>query len=189
MSNQMNGGGILSGPEIHKYVQSGRIRISPFNETNLNPASYDLTLGKNVVEYLIDGVIDVRKPPKVRHRVIGDEGFVLHAHQTYLMHTEERLLATNTVPVVDGKSSLGRLFISVHQTAGYLDPGFEGQVTLEVTSYHSVRVYAGMRFCQVRFHPIVGKVVLYKGHYQNKTARGAVPSLVHQQMAELESGE
>ncbi len=184
MNNQVSGG-ILSGPEIRKYVQSGRIQISPFTETNLNPASYDLTLGRHVTEYLIDGVIDVRKPPEVRHKVIKDDGFVLHAHQTYLMHTEESLFAADTVPVVDGKSSLGRLFISVHQTAGYIDPGFRGQVTLEVTSYHSIRVYAGMRFCQIRFHPIVGKVVLYDGHYKNGAAKGAVSSLVHQQMDEL----
>jgi dCTP deaminase len=143
-------------------------------------------LGDCVTEYLIDGVIDVRNPPEVRHRKIDRDGIVLHAHQTYLMHTVETLWAADTVPVVDGKSSLGRLFVSVHQTAGYIDPGFEGQITLEVTSYHSVRVYAGMRFCQVRFHPIVGEVVLYDGHYQGKTAKGAVPSLVHEQMKELE---
>lgn len=179
-------GGILSGPEILRYVRSGRIRVDPFQKENLNPASLDLTLGDEVVEYLIDGVIDVRQPPEVRQRKIGPEGFVLHAHQPYLMHTRETIFAADTVPVVDGKSSLGRLFISVHQTAGYIDPGFEGQVTLEVTSYHSVRVYAGMRFCQIRFHPIVGRVIGYDGHYKGDTAKGAIPSLVYQQMREKE---
>lgn len=524
-------GGILSGPEIHEYIKSGRIQVSPFNPKHLNPASLDLTLGDEVVEYLIDGVIDVRKPPEVRRRKIGPEGFVIQAHSTYLMHTAERLCAWDTVPVIDGKalsldtevptpsgwarmgdlhigdlvygadghptkiirstevllgrpcfqvifmddtkviadashqwfvypvdakpgirttaqmaarkwrqgtlfripavaikghnrrlpiapytlgawlgdgtstsahitihdqdeqileeirrdgytveprakprgcttyiidrkphvrgkfgqfmsdngslqaklrklgllgnkhipdnykkasylqrwdllqglmdtdgtvhrddqasitlsskilfddveelcrslglvtyrderpakikgrevgvayritwratpelfrldrkrlrvrtttrwlkdarhpfrgirsikpvdsvpvrcievaapdglflatrsfipthnSSLGRLFVSVHQTAGYLDPGFNGQATLEVTSYHSVRVYPGMRFCQVRFHPIVGQVAFYEGHYQKDMAEGAVPSMVHKQMEELES--
>jgi dCTP deaminase len=180
-------GGILSGPEIHEYIKSGRIQVSPFNPKHLNPASLDLTLGDEVVEYLIDGVIDVRKPPEVRRRKIGPEGFVVQAHSTYLMHTAERLCAWDTVPVIDGKSSLGRLFVSVHQTAGYLDPGFNGQATLEVTSYHSVRVYPGMRFCQVRFHPIVGQVAFYEGHYQKDMAEGAVPSMVHKQMEELES--
>ena len=178
-------GGILSGPEIHEYVKSGRIQVTPFNPKHLNPASLDLTLGNEVVEYLIDGVIDVRKPPAVRRKKIGPEGFVIQSHCTYLMHTAETLYALDTVPVVDGKSSLGRLFISVHQTAGYIDPGFEGQVTLEVTSYHSVRVYAGMRFCQVRFHPIVGTIIHYNGHYQKGSAEGAVPSMVHKQMEEL----
>lgn len=179
-------GAILSGPEIHKYVQSGRIKVNPYNPNHLNPASLDLTLGDTVVEYQIDGVIDVKKPPATRKRVIGSDGFVLQAHQTYLMHTAETLFADDTVPVVDGKSSLGRLFISVHQTAGYVDPGFDGHITLEVTSYHSVRVYAGMRFCQVRFHPIQGEVVHYKGHYQKEHTKGAVPSLVYQQMQEME---
>ena len=181
MVNQKSG--ILSGPEILRYVQSDRIRITPFRKGNLNPASYDLTLGEHVTEYLVDGVIDVKSPPKVRRKTIDQNGFVLQAHQTYLMHTEEVVWAADTVPVIDGKSSLGRLFISVHQTAGYIDPGFHGQITLEVTSYHSVRVYAGMQFCQIRFHSIVGEVALYDGHYQGKTAEGAVPSLVHQQMA------
>ncbi len=159
--------------------------MSPFNPKNLNPASLDLTLGKHVTEYLIDGVIDVREPPATRKKVISGEGFVLQAHQTYLMHTEETVFAKDTVAVVDGKSSLGRLFISVHQTAGYVDPGFRGQVTLEVTSYHSVRVYAGMRFCQVRFHTIAGEIELYDGHYKGATAKGAVPSLVHEQMEDV----
>jgi len=176
----------LSGPEILKYVQSGRIKISPFAQKNLNPASYDLTLGDQVTEYLIDGAIDVRKPPEVRHRKIGPDGFVLQAHSAYLMHTAETICAADTVAVIDGKSSLGRLFLSVHQTAGFIDPGFLGQVTLEVTSYHSVRIYAGMRFCQMRFHSIVGEVALYDGHYQGSTAKGAVPSLAHQQMKELD---
>ena len=177
-------GGILSGPEIARLASLGKIRVTPFNPAHLNPASLDLTLGTEVTQYEVDGIFDVRQAPHVKKKQIGPEGFVLQAHQPYLMHTEETVWSDCTVLVVDGKSSLGRQFISVHQTAGYIDPGFEGQVTLEVTSYHSIRVYAGMRFCQIRFHPIVGQVELYDGHYQGNTARGAVPSQVHLQMRE-----
>jgi dCTP deaminase len=177
-------GGILSGPEILNYMKEGHIQIEPFNESHLNPASVDLTLGKGVTQYLIDGILDVRVEAKFKTTQIGPEGFVLQAHQGYLMHTEEVIWSDSTVPVLDGKSSLGRLFLSVHETAGYIDPGFRGQVTLEVAPLHSVRVYAGMRICQVRFHPIVGEVALYNGHYVGNSAKGAVPSMVHHQMQE-----
>ncbi len=182
--SQSTKGGILSGPEIARLVGLGKIRVTPFDPTHLNPASLDLTLGTEVTQYEVDGIFDVREAPRVKTRQIGPEGFVLQAHQPYLMHTAETVWSDCLVSVVDGKSSLGRKFISVHQTAGYIDPGYEGHITLEVTSYHSIRIFAGMRFCQLRFHPIVGKIILYDGHYQGETAKGAVPSQVHQQMAE-----
>ncbi len=178
-------GGILSGPEILRYIEEGHIKIDPFEKSHLNPVSVDLTLGPEVKQYLTEDILDVRVPPRVTSSTIGSEGLVLRPHEGYLLHTQETIWSDCTVPVLDGKSSLGRLFISVHETAGYIDPGFLGQVTLEVTVSHPVRVYSGMRFCQIRFHPIVGRVELYKGHYAGSTARGAVPSLAHQQMAEI----
>lgn len=177
-------GGILSGIEILKYMKEGRIKIDPFEESHLNPTSVDLTLGESVTQYLIEGILDVKTAPRTKITKIGPDGIVLQANQGYLMHTQETVWTDSTAIVVDGKSSLGRLFISVHETAGFIDPGFHGQVTLEVAPLYSIRVYAGMRFCQVRFHPIVGDVTLYRGHYVGSTAKGAVPSMVHQQMRE-----
>jgi dCTP deaminase len=68
------------------------------------------------------------------------------------------------------------LGVVVHLTAGYIDPGFDGQVTLEVTCIHPVRVYAGMRIAQVRFESLQGQVSLYDGHYKGPTAIGAIAS-------------
>jgi dCTP deaminase len=182
------GDGILGGNAIGENIGSGRISITPFKPEHVNPASVDMTLGRGVVEYVIDGELDVRKPPAFRKYSIGDEGIVLQPGRAYLMHTEERVHTDHYVAVLDGKSSLGRLFISVHETAGYIDAGFSGQVTLEVTVTHFIRVYAGMRFCQVRFHTIVGTPTLYGsdngGHYVGALADGAVPSMAHVQVEE-----
>lgn len=95
------------------------------------------------------------------------------------------------MPVLDGKSSIGRLGVQVHVTAGYGDPGFDGQYTLEVTSVYPVRVYPGMRFCQMRFHTrdlgdqtVLKGPLLYAGSYEGETSRGPVPSMIWRQFEE-----
>ena len=86
------------------------------------------------------------------------------------------------VPVLDGKSSLARLFVSVHATAGYGDAGFDGQYTLEVTVTHPIVVFAGMRIAQIRFHTMHGEVgKLYSGNYTGETSKGAVASRAYKQ--------
>lgn len=185
---------ILTGLEIIKRIKQKDIVIDPFNEENINPASIDLTLGENISEYRPitltstslgrgknkhkKGVIDLNENNSVsiKRSIIDDNGFLIRANRPYLMHTAEMVYAKDLVGVVDGKSSLGRLFVSVHQTAGYIDPGFYGHVTLEVTSFYNIRVYKGMRFCQIRFHTVVGEVSSYGGAYVGDSAVGAVLS-------------
>lgn len=111
-------------------------------------------------------------------------GWVLQPGIGYLMHTAERVTTNCYVPVLDGKSSVGRIFVKVHETAGYGDPGFDGHYTLEVTSQLPVKVYPGMRFCQIRFHTIVGEVLSYQEHrsnYKGVSAEGAVASRIYKQ--------
>ena len=161
--------GILSGPEIKRQIEYGDIVIDPFDPELLNPASVDLRLGDVVCQYVMnlrEADIDSKVEPRTVGYVIdGDEGIVLRPGELYLMHTVERVYTSRFVPIIDGKSSIGRLGICVHLTAGYGDPGFNGQYTLEVTSVLPVRVYAGMRFCQMRFHSIEGEVQQYTGNY------------------------
>jgi len=178
------GGGILSGTAIVKNVKAGRITITPFREEYVNPSSLDLTLGGTVIEYELPdtGVLDSKDPPRTVTYEIPSEGLVLHPGRAYLMHTHESVHTKDFISVLDGKSSLGRLFISVHVTAGYIDPGFNGQVTLEVTVTHPVKVYPGMRFCQIRFHTIVGKKDLYSGNYTGKDAEGPIASKAWKQI-------
>ena len=132
-------------------------------------------------------VQDIKKPARTREFKMNEEvGWVLKPGILYLMHTEERICTTKYVPVLDGKSSIGRLGIQVHITAGYGDPGFDGQYTLEVVVTHPVRVYPGMRFCQMRFHTMVGAFQDYQktGHYKGKAAKGAVGSAAYKQFQE-----
>ena len=200
----MTGGGILSGNAIAQAVADGAIAIEPFDPAHVNPASYDLTLGTEVVTYRLQlqtvsrlgpiyEPLDARAEPTTEQTRIqpSDDvfpGFILHPGRLYLMHTAERVATTRYVPVLDGKSSVGRLGICVHLTAGYGDPGFDGQYTLEVTAVHPVRVYAGMRFAQIRFHTLVGDGPLYQGQYAGETARGAVPSRAWRQFAKKDGG-
>jgi len=189
---------ILSGPAIRAAFNRGDITIAPFDAEQLNPASYDLRLGDTVAVYDAwvtayaeearsacgqrihphdeAGPLDVKGEPKASRFKIGPDGWVCRPGVGYLMHTVERVHTNKYVPVLDGKSSIGRLFVSVHATAGYGDPGFDGQYTLEVTVTHPIRLYAGMRIAQIRFHEMRGTPMLYKGNYVGDASTGPVPS-------------
>jgi len=113
------------------------------------------------------------------YQIDPEVGWILKPGIGYLMHTQESIGTSKYNPILDGKSSIGRLFIQVHATAGYGDPGFDGQYTLEVIVQHPVRVYPGMRFCQIRFHTIAGelsKTYDQVGHYTKDHAKGAIAS-------------
>jgi dCTP deaminase len=168
---------ILSDSAILAAVKCGDIEIDPFDPARLNPVSYDLALGNEVLSYETMYGLDAKKEPRVQRSTILDHGFICYPGHGYLMHTVERVHTKKYVPVLDGKSSIGRLFMKIHETAGYGDPGFDGQYTLEVTVVHPLRVYPGMRIAQMRFHTILGEVQkLYAGNYTGEAAKGPVPS-------------
>ncbi len=197
---------ILTGPEIISAVHRGDIEVDPFEPRNVNPASIDLRLGGRMAVYRKwvycpqaeersvarghmyannDYFIDTKRKEdfEVLTFDIPSKGVILRPNILYLMHTEEHVHARNLVPVLDGKSSIGRLGVVVHLTAGFGDPGFDGQYTLEVTATHPVRVYAGMKFCQMRFHVTSGTAMNYQsvGHYVGDAAKGPVASKVYTQ--------
>lgn len=173
---------ILSGLAIESEYYRGEIEIEPFDREQINPASYDLRLGSRVLVYerAIHGTNYVsNSPPSLDSaRENPTEEFLftrsldLYPGRLYLMHTIERVCTRTLVPIVDGKSSIGRLGVFVHVTAGYGDPGFDGQYTLEVLATYPTRVYAGMRFCQIRFHRLEGEPIDYqvKGNYPREPA-------------------
>lgn len=181
---------ILSGHAIRTAIAVGDIEIDPFDPKQLNPVSYDLRLGSSLRMYeavkrpgdTIAKFLDAAVENPSRLVEIHSSGAVLAPHLLYLMHTVERIKTTKFVPVIDGKSSGGRLGIQVHATAGFGDPGFDGQYTLEVTVTQPVNVYAGMRIAQIRFHTIEGEVTQYAGNYQGETSRGPVPSMSWKQI-------
>jgi len=184
--------GVLSGKAIQSAVESGEILINPFNPKHLNPASYDLTLGEGITVYqdvcpygaLSDCNLDPKTENPTTSFKMGPEGYILQPGVGYLMHTQESVGTDKYVPAIDGKSSIGRLFVLVHVTAGLGDPGFNGQYTLEVLTTYPIRLYPGMRICQIRFFTVVGEIDLYKGHYQGDNAIGAVASRAHEQFGD-----
>ena len=132
---------ILTGNEI-KAQLGGNIIIDPFDETQLNPNSYNLRLHNELLVYE-EIVLDMRRPNRFRRYVIPEEGLVLNANQLYLGRTVERTETYNYVPMLEGRSSVGRLGLFVHITAGFGDVGFRGYWTLEMFAVQPVRVYRG----------------------------------------------
>lgn len=179
---------ILSGNAIAECVRTGEIEIDPYDPNLLNPASVDLRLGTGVAAYAEAPLrsMDVKQPRAVDRMEIRVGGLTLLPGHLYLMHTVERVHTKTLVPVLDGKSSIGRLGIFTHVTAGYGDPGFDGQYTLEVITTYPVRIYAGMRFCQMRFHKLDGEPMDYRarGSYTGEASKGAVPSQCWKQFRE-----
>jgi dCTP deaminase len=150
---------ILSGHEIRSQLGKD-IVIDPFDEELLNPNSYNLRLHDEVLVYE-EIVLDMRRPNRYRRYTIPAEGIVLQPHQLYLGRTIERTETHNYVPMLEGRSSIGRLGLFVHVTAGFGDVGFCGYWTLEMFAVQPVRIYAGVPICQIFYHTICGDVTEY----------------------------
>jgi dCTP deaminase len=136
------------------------IHIDPFQESHLNPNSYNLTLHNELMTYE-EVVLDMAKPNRVRRLTIPPEGLVLGPNQLYLGRTVEHTETHNLVPMIEGRSSVGRLGLFVHVTAGFGDVGFCGYWTLEMFAVQPVRIYPGVPICQIFYHQIAGAITEY----------------------------
>jgi len=167
---------ILSGLEIKKRI--GRdIIIEPFNERAINPNSCNLRLADELLVYE-DHILDMKTPNDVREIKIPPEGLLLEPGKLYLGRTLEYTETHNLVPMLEGRSSIGRLGLFVHVTAGFGDVGFKGFWTLEIHCIQPIKVYAGVEVCQIYYHTIEGEYSEYtSGKYQNN--KGIQPSLLH----------
>ena len=159
---------ILTGPEIVKQWELGKIHIHPFDPNRVGPNSYDLKLSDELCTYLLrhHGILDSRMVNAVRKTKMPAEGFVLRTGILYLASTVEEAGSEHYVPMLEGRSSLGRLGLKVHATAGFGDLGFQCRWTLEFEVTHPLRIYPGMRICQIYFHTIEGEKQLYDGKYR-----------------------
>ena len=170
---------ILSGSEILKKLGT-YIVIDPFHEEQLNPNSYNLTLHNEMLTYE-EVVLDMRKPNRVRRIEIPDDGLVLSPNQLYLARTAERTETHNLVPMLEGRSSIGRLGLFVHVTAGFGDVGFRGYWTLEMFAVQPVKIYPGVPICQIFYHQIAGDIKEYcSNKYQNN--HDIQPSLLFREL-------
>lgn len=135
----------------------GEIVVDPFRPECLGTNSYDVHLGKYLAVYA-DRVLDARKHNRIEELEIGPEGFLLQPGILYLGVTEEYTETHNAVPFLEGKSSVGRLGIDIHATAGKGDVGFCNTWTLEISCVQPVRVYAGMPIGQLIYFAVDGEI-------------------------------
>jgi dCTP deaminase len=150
---------VLSDASIRELVSSGRVKIEPWDDAMVQPASVDLRLGPSfrVFHNFRVESIDLAEPPTTLTELVEigvDEPFVIHPGEFVLGSTEEYVeLADDLVARIEGKSSLGRLGLIVHATAGFVDPGFKGTLTLEITNLTRVpiKLWAGKPIAQLSF--------------------------------------
>ncbi|MBI39676.1 MAG: dCTP deaminase [Leptospiraceae bacterium] len=169
---------ILTGPEIKKRLGSD-IKIDPYEESRLNPNSYNLRLHDELMVYT-DMPLDMKKANPTEKIVMPEEGYLLEPGRLYLGRTLEFTETHNLVPMLEGRSSIGRLGMFVHVTAGFGDVGFCGFWTLEISTIHPIRIYPGIGICQIFYHTIEGDIKEYdSGKYQKN--KGIQPSLLYRE--------
>ncbi len=167
---------ILSGREIHKHLGK-EIVIEPFDEKRLNPNSYNLSLADELLVYE-NRELDMKLPNPVKRLRIPEEGLLLEPGRLYLGRTNEYTYTDGFVPMLEGRSSVGRLGLFIHVTAGFGDVGFAGCWTLEIFCVQPIRIYPNVEICQIYYHDIHGEYDAYtSGKYQN--SRTVLPSLLY----------
>lgn len=148
---------ILSDSEIKMHVEKGNIKIEPWNDLSLGSNSYDVHLSKYLAIYK-ESILDSKKENSLLRFGIPKGGYVLEPGKLYLGSTVEYTETHLHVPMLDGKSSTGRLGIDIHATAGVGDVGFCNHWTLELSVKQPVRIYAGMPIGQLTYHKVQGRV-------------------------------
>ncbi|HEX6712381.1 MAG TPA: dCTP deaminase [Thermoleophilaceae bacterium] len=160
MTADLQPSSVLSDATIRELIDSGRIVIDPFDPSMIQPASVDIRLGNSFRVFHNHRIksIDLGNPPRdlTEHvEIDADDGeFVIHPGEFVLGTTQEYVeIPEDVVCRIEGKSSIGRLGLVVHATAGFVDPGFQGTLTLEIANFNSVPIVLrpGLFICQLSF--------------------------------------
>lgn len=173
---------MLSGKRILEEMAKGNIIFDPFDKKQLNPNSYNVRLNDELLIYTVN-TLDMAKENPYEIIKIPEKGLVLEPGLLYLGQTIEYTETYGYVPKFDGRSSIGRLGISVHETAGFGDNGFCGYWTLEISCIQPVRIYPNVTIGQIYFDPIEladneteENEITYHGKYQDN--HGVQPSMM-----------
>lgn len=178
---------VLSDRSIKEQLAAGRLVIDPLDEALIQPSSVDVRVAAEFRVFANNRqpYIDVRRPSEDLTDVVAvgdDQPFILHPGEFVLGTTLERIaIPDDLVARLEGKSSLGRLGLLIHSTAGYIDPGWDGDITLELSNVSRlpITIYAGMRIGQLSFLQLTTPVdTPYQGKYQGQ--RGPTASRAHQ---------
>lgn len=133
------------------------IIIEPFDEKRINPNSYNLSLADELLVYDTP-VLDMKKPNPVKKLTIPEDGLVLEPNKLYLGRTQEYTRTDYYVPMLEGRSSTGRLGLFIHVSAGFGDIGFAGHWTLEIFCIHPVKIYPNVEVCQIYYHTLTANM-------------------------------
>lgn len=176
---------ILTGSEIQKQHNAGIIVIDPFISEFINPNSYDLRLGNQLLIY-DEPELSPQKNNRFHIETISESGYILKKNCFYLGSSIERIGSTKFVPLIHAKSGIARLGLFVHITADLIDIGSIGTTTFQLYPTLDIRVFPGMRIGQVSFWTVKGDIRLYQGKYQG--SEGPQPSKSYMSFEELTLG-
>lgn len=199
-----NNGAMLTGYEIEKQIKKGNISIDPFDKVCINPNSYNLKLHPQLLVYkngvyknniiksednlqkisIIDELkdlslythnpIDMKSNNETIEFIIPEDGYTLYPGIIYIGRTAEKTWTDKYIPMINGRSSGGRLGVSIHICAGFGDVGFNGTWTLEITCVEPIKIYPNVPIAQICYFKPHGKIKdLYRGRYfkqENATA-------------------
>jgi dCTP deaminase len=173
---------MLTGTEIIKMVKEKRIHISPFQEALVNPNSVNLTLSDELLEYDRYTTFDMKKgtskPPRKIY-IHPEIGYTLSPEKLYLGSTVEECGSDEFVTCLEGRSSLARMGLEVHLTAGFGDLGFKSRWTMEMRVHYETTVYPFVAVCQAVFYVVTGdRTMQYKGKYKDQS-KGPTESKYH----------
>ena len=149
---------VLTDTQILAAIETGDIVITPFDRSCLGTNSYDVHLAKYFAVYK-EKALDARLHNEIEHFEIGPEGYVIQPGELYLAVTEEYTETHSAVPFLEGKSSVGRLGIDIHATAGKGDVGYSNTWTLEISCVKPVRIYPGMPIGQLIYFTVSGSII------------------------------
>lgn len=172
---------ILTDQKILECIEQGSIKLEPFKIECLGTNSYDVHLGKTLAIYK-DSVLDAKKHNTIDCFEIPEDGYVLTPENFYLGVTQEYTETLRHVPFLEGKSSVGRLGIDIHATAGKGDVGFCNFWTLEISVKKPVRIYAGMPIGQLIYFEIQGEILNPYNKKQNAKYNDKTPIPVESMM-------
>ncbi len=166
---------ILSDATIKQEIKKGNLSINPFDEKLLQPSSYDVALASQFRLFQNHKIsfVDVRKKQDITDIIdVGKTGeLMIHPGQFVLGNTMEHFVIPKYLAAkLEGRSSLGRLGLIIHATAGYVDPGFSGQLTFEISNISNlpIKIYANMRIAQICFFKMTTDVLHPYGQVGNK---------------------
>ena len=174
---------ILTGKQIENELKKGRIEISPYDHSRLNPNSYNLSLANELWVYN-DRPLDMKKENTIKQIAFTDDGVLLTPNQVYLARTLERTKTDYYAPMIEGRSSIGRLGVFIHVTAGFGDVGFDGFWTLELHCIEPVVIYPNVEIAQIYFHTLDGEITKYgsDGRAKYNWNQGVQPSYLYKEL-------